>query len=46
MSNECLTASNYFSLEQGVRQGGPLSPSLYTVVVKAQAIEISQSQLD
>ena len=43
MMNNC-TASNYFSLERGVRQGDPLSPYLFIIVVETLAIAIRQNQ--
>ena len=40
--NNCLT-TEYFALERGVRQGDPLSPCLFVVVIKTLAIAIRQN---
>ena len=38
------TISNFFTLERGVRQGDPLSPYLFTIVVEILAISIRQNE--
>ena len=39
------TISNFFTLERGVRQGDPLSPYLFTIVVETLAIAIRQNEV-
>ena len=38
------TISNFFTLGRGVRQGGPLSPYLFIIVVEILAITIRQNE--
>ena len=40
-----LAISNFFTLERGVRQGDPLSPYLFTIVVETLAIAIRQNEV-
>ena len=42
MSNNGIT-SDYFTLEQRVRQGDPLSPYLFVVAVETLAIAVRQN---
>ena len=39
------TISNFFTLERGVRQGDPLSPYLFTIVVETLPIAIRQNEV-